>query len=400
MKSGWVTRPSFYVMPTKKLIIIGANNFQLPLIKKANDMGLETHVFAWENGAVGKLFAYRFYPVSIIEKQQILEIAKTIKPDGVISIGSDLASVTVNYIAANLGLTCNSELCTLQTTNKYIMRQVLDKANLPCPVSIKSENFYEITGRCGGFPLIVKPADRSGSRGVTKVNDKTELQQAIERAKQESFHGEFLVEQFVEGSEYSVEMISWKGKHHFIEITEKETTGPPYFVEKGQHQPAKLDTDLKNSIINIIKSALTALGVRYGASHSEVLVTTDKEIYIVEIGARMGGDYIGSHLVELSTGYDFVKAVIEVSLGEFFPVVKTQQKYAGVYYFVPKPGKIAGITDNSGRYPEIVETEIYCKPGDLIRETRESNDRAACIIYQSDKEKMKFSDKIIDFQII
>lgn len=400
MKSGLVTRPSFYVMPTKKLIIIGANNFQLPLIKKANDMGLETHVFAWENGAVGKPFAHRFYPVSITEKEKISEISKSIKPDGVISIGSDLASVTVNYVAAQFGLTCNSLLCTNLTTNKLAMRQALSRAGLPCPAFVKSENTDEIISHCGSFPLIVKPADRSGSRGVTRVDTRNELIKAIERARSESFCHEFIAEQFIEGDEFSIEMISWKGEHHFIEITEKETTGAPYFVEKGQHQPAMPDQKLKNSMISIIGSALTALGVEYGASHSEVLVTKNKEIYIVEIGARMGGDYIGSHLVRLSTGYDFVKAVIEVSLGEFFPVIKTHQKYAGVYYFTPKPGKIAGITDNSARYPEIVETEIYCKPGDLIRETRESNDRAACIIYQSDKGKMKFYDKIIDFQII
>lgn len=382
----------------KKLVIIGANNFQLPLINKARSLGYETHVFAWEQGAKGKTIADYFYPVSIIEKEQILKEAERIKPDGIISIGSDLASITVNFIADKLGLIGNSMESTRITTNKYAMREVLSRNGLPCPKFTKSNDPGEIADICGDFPLIVKPTDRSGSRGVTKVNDIQELEHAISRAASESFSSGCIIEQFVSGREYSVEMISWQGVHHFLQITEKETSSEPYFVEKGHHQPADIPQSIKENIIETLNKALTCLGVEFGASHSEILLSGNDDINIVEIGARMGGDYIGSHLVELSTGFDFVENTIAVATGNFDGVVKSQNIYSGIYYIIARLGVVNKITDNTKQYPEILFRELYYEPGDEIKEVKESNDRAACYIYQSSTGKFAHNDKILVFE--
>lgn len=379
----------------KKLVVIGANNFQVPLIRKAKSLGFETHVFAWEKGAQGKDFADCFYPISIIEKELILKEGEKIKPDGIISIGSDLATATVNYVADRLGLTGNSLECTRVTTNKYEMRKSLSQGGLPCPKFTNSADMQEILSVCGDFPLIVKPLDRSGSRGVTKVNKKVELERAIARASSSSFISGHIVEQFVEGREYSVEMINWKGAHHFLQITEKETSGEPYFVEKSHHQPAELPDSLRDKIIVIVKKSLACLGVTYGASHSEILLTGNGDIYIVEIGARMGGDYIGSHLVELSTGYDFVKGVIDISTGKFNDVVKSHNMYSGIHYILAKPGILTKITNNTKNYPEILFSEVYFPIGGKIREVKESNDRAACYVYQSPSVKFKHNNEIL-----
>lgn len=367
----------------KKLAIIGANNFQLPLIKKAKQLGLETHVFAWEKGAVGKEHADCFYPISIIEKELILKEVEKIMPDGIISIASDLAITSVNYIAEKLALTGNSPECTRVTTNKYAMRECLSQGGLPCPKYSRSADIMEIERICGDFPLIVKPIDRSGSRGVTKVSNKEELAQAIARAQSMSFVSGHIVEYFITGREFSVEMISWQGEHYFLQITEKETSGAPYFVEKAHHQPAALPAALKENIISIIKKALNCLGVVFGASHSEILLTREGEVFIVEIGARMGGDYIGSHLVELSTGYDYLKGVIDIACGNFNGVQKNHDIYSGIYYVFAKPGVLNKVTDHTKNYPEILFSEVYFRIGGKIREVKESNDRAASYIYQS-----------------
>jgi biotin carboxylase len=379
----------------KKLAIIGANNFQLPLIKKAGQLRLETHVFAWEKGAVGKGFADHFYPISIIEKEVILKEVEKIKPDGVISIGSDLATATVNFVAAKLGLIGNSLECTRVTTNKFAMRECLSQGGLPCPKYTKSADVQEIFSICGDFPLIVKPTDRSGSRGVTKVSDKKELVGAVARAVAESFISEHIVEQFILGREYSVEMISWQGEHHFLQITEKETSGEPYYVEKAHHQPAALSASMKDKIISTIKKSLTCLGIEFGASHSEILITGDSDIYIVEIGARMGGDYIGSHLVELSTGYDYIKGVIDIACGNFNGVVKSHNMYSGIYYVFAKPGILHKITNKTKNYPDILFSEVYYRLGRKTREVKESNDRAACYVYRSASGKFAPNDEII-----
>ena len=177
----------------KKLIIIGANNFQLPLILKAREMGIETHVFAWLDGAVGKIHADFFYPVSITDKELILEYAYKIKPDGIISIGSDLAMHTVNFIAFKLGLVGNSMECTQLTTHKYMMRKALSINGLPCPSFKIAKDKNDIGDLNLQYPLIVKPTDRSGSRGVTKVLSQEMLQPAVERAFYEPFNKEIIV---------------------------------------------------------------------------------------------------------------------------------------------------------------------------------------------------------------
>ena len=298
------------------LAIIGASYLQLPLIRKAKNMGCRTHVFAWKADDVGEKEADCFYPISIVEKEKILEKCKEIGIDGICSIASDLAIITVNYVAQNLGLVSNDLDCTDKSTNKHLMRKCFEKNNDPSPRSYLVENINDLNDKELIFPLIVKPVDRSGSRGITKVFAYSELETALEKAKSESFEKRALVEEFAEGREYSVESISWEGCHTVLPVTTNYTTGSPNFVETGHLEPSDLSDEQLAKIETVVKHALDSLGIRYGASHSEFKIDDHGNIRIIEIGGRMGGDMIGSDLVELTTGYDFVKAVIDVSLGK------------------------------------------------------------------------------------
>lgn len=299
----------------KKLVIIGANSFQNKLILKAKELGYETHVFAWECGDVGEKTADVFYPVSIVEKEEILQKCREIQPDGVCTIASDLAAITVNYVADGLGLTCNPPEIVEQCTNKYAMRKCFANAGIPSPKFTRTDSVND-TVREMEFPLIVKPTDRSGSRSITKVYEAAELQPAIDRAVKDSFENMAIVEEYIAGDEYSLESISYKGEHHFLTITKKYTTGEPNFIETGHIQPSDLSPEMQGRVKEMIFSALDALGVQNGAGHAEFRVDEKWNIRIIEIGARMGGDCIGSDLVQLSTGYDFVKMVIDVACGK------------------------------------------------------------------------------------
>lgn len=369
-----------------KLAIIGASYLQVPLIRKARKMGIETHVFALEEGASGKDLCDRFYPISIIEKEQILAACEAIKIRGITSISSDLAMPTVNYIANKMNLIGNSLECTFVTTNKYAMRQRLSEHNLPCPRYKKINSFDQWTTDDFAFPLIIKPTDRSGSRGVAKIKTGEKIEDALQRALSESLVNEAIIEEFIEGKEISVEMVSWKGTHHFITCTDKVHTGEPYFVEIEQHVPANISTDLQSRIVALVKEALTVLGVEYGASHSEILIADNGEIFIVEIGARMGGDNIGSDLVKLFTGYDFVKGVIEIALGAFTLPQIMQLKQAGIFYLTPKAGRVTAIQNNSADFQEIVCSDILVKVDDIIEfPVTNSSQRSGYFIYASDK---------------
>lgn len=322
----------------KKIIIIGANNFQNSLILKAKEKGYETHVFAWKCGDVGEKTADFFYPISIVEKEKILTEAKKIKPDAVASIASDLAVITVNYVARGLGLVANSEWSDMVSTNKYNMRQAMSKYGVVCPWYCKlqqGEKIENITSL--KYPLIVKPTDRSGSRGIRKVDCYEELCDAVANAQMLSFENTAIVEEFIEGKEYSCECISYDGVHHMLAITEKFTTGEPHFIEIGHMQPANITEKMQGYIRQIVFNALDALHIEYGASHTEFKIDNCGEIRIIEVGARMGGDCIGSHLVQMSTGNDFVGMVIDVASGKQ-PEIKSfkSKKNAAIRFIMDK----------------------------------------------------------------
>ena len=300
----------------KKIVIIGANSFQNQLILKAKEKGYETHVFAWQCGDIGERTADHFYPISIVEKEQILEVCRKIQPDGVASIASDLASITVNYVAQELGLVGNGMDSTIKSTNKHVMRHVFETNGLPSPRSVLVTPHEALDLTNFTYPLIVKPTDRSGSRGIFLIQSPDQLEPAIESACSESFEKKALVEEFAGGDEFSVEYVSFQGEHHFLAITRKFTTGAPRFIEIGHCEPAGLPQETVDRIQALVPRALDSLGIRYGASHTELKIDQNGTIRLIEIGGRMGGDCIGSDLVYLSTGFDFVGAVIDIACGQ------------------------------------------------------------------------------------
>lgn len=364
----------------KKLAIIGASYLQQPLVEKAKEMGLETICFAWEEGAVCKDICDKFYPVSIVDKDAILKVCQVEKIDAVTTIASDVAVLTVNYVAEQMGLVGNPDKYSQITTNKYLMRQCFMDNGVPSPKFCLTGGEVPDAVISFRYPVIVKPTDRSGSRGVEKVDSKDELQAAIERACNESFQKKAVIEEFVEGREISVESISFKGNHYVLQITDKVTTEAPFFVELEHHQPSTLSVNIQEQVIRIVLNALDALHIQYGASHAELKITAEGDIRVIEIGARMGGDFIGSDLVKLSTGYDFLKGVVEVALGVFIEPVIKGNSCSGVYFLCKETERLKTVIENYINYPEIVKAEITDSE---LRNIECSADRSGYLIYKS-----------------
>ncbi len=374
----------------KKLAVIGASYLQLPLVHKAQEMGIEVHCFAWSDGAVCKDVADYFYPIDVKKKEQILEVCQRVGINAITTIAADLPVPTINYVASRMGLISNPDEYSTTTTNKYLMRQCFMNNGVPSPkftLVEQNSKFYNILGF--RFPLIVKPTDRSGSKGVEKVFDSVQLEAAILRAQAESFKHEAIIEEFVSGREISVESISFKGKHFILQITDKVTTGAPFFVELEHHQPSSLPKTVQDRVKAIVLHALDALHIMYGASHSELKITEDGDIKVIEIGARMGGDFIGSNLVQLSTGYDFLKGVVEVAMGTFHEPQITQYCYSGVYFLSEESKYLKPIIEHWRDYPEIKKAEIT---NDRLQHIECSGDRSGYLIYQA-SEKYEIKEK-------
>lgn len=361
----------------KKLAIIGASYLQLPLVKKAKAMGLETHCFAWAEGAVCSDAADYFYPISILDKEAILLECEKIKIDGITTIATDMAMPTVSYIAEKMNLVANSFETALNATSKWRMRNIFRQNGCTIP-NFQITDEPENNQLNFDFPIIVKPVDRSGSRGVKKVDSPNELSQAIRVALDESISKKAIIESFIEGNEVSVESITWKGEHYILAITDKVTTGAPHFVELAHHQPSLLSLEIQEKIIKETLKALTALNVEYGAAHTEIKINQKGEVYIIEVGARMGGDFIGSDLVELSTGYDFVKSIIEIALGSFSVPVLRQEKASGVYFLCKETASLLPYFERNNDFD--VEKQIQNKN---LKYLSNSNDRSGYLIYQS-----------------
>lgn len=339
----------------KKIAIIGANDFQNPLILKAKSLGYETHVFAWQNGSIGEKTADYFYPISIVEKDEILEKCKEIGIDAITTIASDLATLTVNYVAEKLGLPGNSLECTKKSTNKYEMRKAFKEEGVATPgfeIVSSPKDIEKLSDM--EYPLIVKPTDRSGSRAITKIYKKEELEEAISKAIENSFEKKAIVEEYIEGNEFSAEGITYKGEHKFLTITRKATTGAPHFIETGHIEPAGLNKDMEEKIYNELTKALTALQITNSATHSEFKITPNGDVRIIEIGARMGGDCIGSDLVRISTGYDFVKMVIDVAMGNKPSFEKVTEPKIAVIRFIFNKEDLENFKKVKSETPELI----------------------------------------------
>lgn len=323
----------------KKLVIIGAGEFQVPLIKKAKELGYESHVFAWEDGAVGKDIADCFYPISVLDDQAILNVCRQINPHGVVSAASEVCYIAATKVASKLNLPCNDPKYLLIQTNKYHMRNAFQEAGLETPFFFRTKDInynYETIK----FPVIVKPTDRSGSRAICKITEPEMIQDAITNALAESFSKEAIIEEYIEGDEYSCESISNCGKHHILAITKKFTTNEPHFIETAHIQPSGLNESMYDKVCNAVQSALDVLHIRNSASHAEFRIDRFGNIRFIEIGARMGGDWIGSHLVPLSSGCDYLRMIIDIAVGndvlfEQFP----HYQYAAVKFILSDEDK-------------------------------------------------------------
>lgn len=370
----------------KPIAIIGASALQLPLIEKAKKMGLETHVFAWAAGDVGEQAADVFYPVSITETDTITDICRRIAPCAVVSIASDLAAITVNRAANALGLPANPPETALIATNKYEMRRTFREAGIPVPAFTRIGPGEDLSEICRmRLPLIVKPTDRSGSRGIFKLESFDQLEESIAAACAESFEGKAIIEEFIRGNEYSCECITQNGVHCCLALTKKFTTGAPHFIETGHLEPAGLDPETAEQVREQVFRALDALHVRCGASHSEFRVDPETgEIRLIEIGARMGGDCIGSDLVQLSTGVDFVKAVIQTGMGEPADLTPAPHTAAAAVRYIMNRQDYEDYLALRAMHPEVIVRQSAMQTEQMEADVTDSSSRFGFYIAAGD----------------
>lgn len=315
----------------KKLLILGASEIQLPLILKAKELGCYTIVADINPEAVGLNYADEKLLISTNDTNKLLVFAKKNQINGIIT-SSDYPVRSVAAISEVINLTGPSAFAANLCTNKYLMREHLEKHDFLVPkyCFVKSRKCLQ---NVNFYPCIIKPIDSSGSRGVKKVEDFKELLAAYEKALSFSKNKEVIVEEFINGNEYSIESLTQKGETHIIAITQKTVIGDEgkFFVEDRHVIPAKLSLEVENILKEQIKRLLESIRIENSASHTEVRINS-KGIYIIESGARLGGDYITSDLVPLATGVDMLEQSIKIALNEEITVTNPATQFAGIQF--------------------------------------------------------------------
>ncbi len=325
-------------MENKRLVILGTNEYQNPLIIRAKELGYETHVFGWPTGAIGEKTADIYHPVNILDYDTLWKEVQKVDPCGIASIASELAMHPMNFLLRKMGIPCNTVETETIATNKYLMRCAMRDAGIDGPrFTLVEENFDKEKLAGFSYPLIIKPVDLSSSRGVMKIGSPEELDEAIAYAMSWSKAKQAIIEEFIEGKEYSGESIAYNGEYKLLVVTEKSTTGAPHFVETGHKQPADLSPEMLHKVETTLYKAFSSMGIEYGAIHPEFRITNEGRIFFMEIGARMGGDCIGSDLVPLSSGYDYMGMVISTGCGKAPSFERiSKPKEARIKYIISK----------------------------------------------------------------
>lgn len=335
-------------MNNKSLAVLGASYMAGVFLDKAKTMGYKTYCFAWEDGAVAKEQADAFFPISVMERDIICQKCRELKVDGVIST-TEAPIATCGYITSRLNLVGNSIETSESITNKEWVRNRASLCRLikqPKYILMKNINDTISFEECA-FPVILKPVCGGGKKGVIVCEEYKNLDNSIKYAfEYDSKKKGIMIEEFISaGKEYSVECLSYKGKHELIQITEKISSGPPNCVELGHHQPALLSCYMQKKVNEAINELLDSVAFENGPTHTEIKVVGE-DVFLIELNARPGGDHIATKLIELSTGYDYIGNSVRVALGiQPDALDRSINRYSGVYFVTKQTERLKELFD-------------------------------------------------------
>ncbi len=370
----------------KRLLIIGASILQLPAIKKAKEMGLYVAVADYNPNAIGIPYADEYFNVSTIDEEGVYQAAKAFCADGIMTLATDMPMRSLAYATTKLGIPGISYDTAVKATDKGEMIKAFEEHNVSHPwyfiISVPAE-LEKISDQIT-YPCISKPTDNSGSRGVMLINTPEDLKESVSYSSSQGRKGGVIIEEYMRGSEVSVEVIVMDGVPHILQVTDKLTTGAPHFVEMGHSQPSQLPKKDVEAIKELASQAVLAVGIQTGPAHVEIMLT-DNGPKMVELGARMGGDCITTHLVPLSTGIDMVKATIQIALGETPDIAPKFEKGSAIRFLDAPSGEIMSIegTEKAASIKGITDVIFTKQVGDVSGSIDSSTDRIGHVIAQA-----------------
>lgn len=381
----------------KKILILGAGEYQVPIIKKAKENKLYTIVVSPAGEYPGLTVADKVYFFDVRDKARILDIAIKEKIDGVLTDQTDLPVSTVAYIAEKLGLPGIGHKVSILFSNKFLMREkcreigisVL-KYELADKIS-RAQKFCKTTG----FPVVIKPVDSQGSRGVYKICSKHDLEKYFKISQNYSSNHGVLLEEFIEGYEFIVDSLVIDHNYQNLAI------GDSYyfnlknsFISNKRLFPTIHSKQITDRIIELDKKIIDAFGLTQGITFGEYLLDKKtKNIYLLEIGARGQGAYISSDLIPELTNIDLSNLILDFALGEKVQpdIQKVKNVVAGYIALYLPVGKVVGIEgpDEIDSYNGILRHNLYSiKLNQLIKSFENKSSRKIILIKSTNRRKL------------
>lgn len=382
----------------KSVLVFGCGPLQESIINRAKLMGLYTVGIDPVANATCRDAVDAFEVVGGQDYEGTCAVVEKYGIDAIVTAATDKPLVMMARIAEKYGFPFYSVETAQWSTDKFQMKQRFMEGGVPCAKGRLVKRVEETADMV--YPVIVKPRDNSGSRGVKLCRSKEELAASMSEAFEVSKLDTVLVEEYVEGPEYSIEGLHYDGKTEVIQFTEKKTTEFPYNVELGHKQPANLTDEQKQAIREIVSKIGKALKFENCPSHTELKIN-ERGIFVIETSPRLGGDYITSTLVPLSTGINMEDQLLHISLGEKVDTTTNRlDKASGVCFLNLPCGKVTAIDDaikEVETWPNVMEFSTSLKVGDEIYPITSSLNRYGQFIVQADKREI-IDTVIVDYE--
>ncbi len=308
----------------KNILILGAGLMQKPAILSAKELGFKTFVIDADEKAVSIQYADEFRKIDLKDKEGILKYALEIKNkeglDAVFTAGTDF-SASVSFVSEKLNLPSHSYNAACNASIKNIMRSCFEKAKVPSPKFLKvskddiNENLLKNILKTLDFPFVVKPVDNMGARGCRMVRSENEFDSAVKVATDCSRTGCAIVEEYMDGPEFSIDALVYDGTFTVTGFAERHIYYPPYFIEMGHTMPAVLDKKMHDELISVFASGASALGLTCGAAKADIKYTKNGPM-IGEIAARLSGGYMSGWTYPYSSDLNLTKQGILIASGE------------------------------------------------------------------------------------
>ena len=368
----------------KKLLVIGAGFLQTYVIRKAKEMGYFVLAIDGNPKAPGFAYADKFAVVNIVDEQACLQYAKQEGIHGVLTAATDYGVLSAAYVAKELGLRGLTYEVAQTVKNKYLTRKCLFENQVDDTkqaYEVSRETDTENLANHISYPVMVKPCDGSGSRGASRVDSAEEFVPACRQAMEASLTGKATVETFVVGREYGAESLVVDGEVHVLAVMQKWMTQPPYYAELGHAIPTDLSAEVEEKARACVEKAIRALGINFGSVNMDMLITPNGDVHIVDIGVRMGGNLIGSHIVPLGTGVDYMGAMIQNAVGDPVDLTARSRSAVATKLLAFSGGEVKRLPDikeMETQYDVRVEHHIHI--GDCVNEYHTNLDGCGYVI--------------------